>query len=225
MDKVRDLLFSRQDKEYGAFTRKLTPGLTEDNMIGVRFPDLKAIYKELDEAEKALFMRELPHKYFEENNLHAVIISHIKDETECIEAIEAFLPYIDNWATCDTMIPAVFKKRKGLISEKAKEWIKSDKVYTVRTGVGIFMRFFLDADFKPEYNELVAGIVSDEYYVNMMCAWYFATALAKQYEATIPYLETRALTPAVHKMTVKKAVESYRVTEERKKIIRATLQN
>jgi len=221
MDKVTKLLFSRQDKEYGAFTRKLTPGLTEDNMIGVRFPDLKAIYKELDEAEKAEFMLDLPHKYFEENNLHAVIISHIKDEAECIKAIEAFLPYIDNWATCDTMIPAVFKKRKELVLQRSKEWIKSDKVYTVRTGVGMFMRFFLDADFKPEYNGLIAGIVSDEYYINMMCAWYFATALAKQYEATVPYLESHALTPAVHKMTVRKACESYRVTEERKKYIKS----
>ena len=223
MDKVTKLLFSRQDKEYGAFTRKLTPGLTEDNMIGVRFPDLKAIYRELDEAEKAEFMLDLPHRYFEENNLHAVIISHIKDEAECIKAIETFLPYIDNWATCDTMIPAVFKKRKELVLQRSKEWIKSDKVYTVRTGVGMFMRFFLDADFKPEYNGLIAGIVSDEYYINMMCAWYFATALAKQYEATVPYLEKHALTPAVHKMTVRKACESYRVTEERKNHIKNTL--
>lgn len=223
MDKVRNLLFEYQDKEYGAFTRKLTPGLTEDNMIGVRFPDIKKVYKALDDTEKAEFLLELPHKYFEENNLHAVIISHIKDEAECVAKIEEFLPYIDNWATCDTLIPAVFKKRKELILKKAKEWIKSDKVYTVRAGVGVFMRFFLDANFKPEYNELVAGIVSDEYYINMMCAWYFATALAKQYDGTIPYLENHALTPEVHKMTVRKAVESYRVTEERKAHIKSTL--
>ena len=221
MDKITKLLFERQDKEYGAFTRKLTPGLDEDNMIGVRFPDLKAIYKTLDETEKAEFMKKLPHKYFEENNLHSIIISHIKDEAECIAAIEAFLPYIDNWSTCDTIIPAVFKKKKALILQKSKEWIKSDKVYTVRVGVSMLMRYFLDDDFKPEYNSLVAGIVSDEYYVNMMCAWYFATALAKQYDATIPYLENRALTPAVQKMTVRKAVESYRVSEERKKYIKS----
>ena len=221
MDKITKLLFERQDKEYGAFTRKLTPGLDEDNMIGVRFPDLKAIYKTLDETEKAEFMRKLPHTYFEENNLHSIIISHIKDEAECIAAIEAFLPYIDNWSTCDTIIPAVFKKKKALILQKSKEWIKSDKVYTVRVGVSMLMRYFLDDDFKPEYNSLVAGIVSDEYYVNMMCAWYFATALAKQYDATIPYLENRALTPAVHKMTVRKATESYRASEERKKYIKS----
>ena len=195
MVKVRDLLFSYQDKEYGAFTRKLTPGLTEDNMIGVRFPDIRKVYKALDEEEKAEFLKELPHKYFEENNLHAVIISHIKDEAECVAKIEACLPYIDNWATCDTLIPAVFKKRKELILKKAKEWIKSDKVYTVRAGVGVFMRFFLDDDFKPEYNGLIAGIVSDEYYINMMCAWYFATALAKQYDTTIPYLKITPLPP------------------------------
>ena len=221
MDKITKLLFSHQDKEYGAFTRKLTPGLTEDNMIGVRFPDLKAIYKELDETEKAEFMKKLPHKYFEENNLHSIIISHIKDEAECIAAIEAFLPYIDNWSTCDTIIPAVFKKKKALILQKSKEWIKSDKVYTIRVGVSMLMRYFLDGDFKPEYNALVAGIVSDEYYVNMMCAWYFATALAKQYESTIPYLENHSLSPAVRKMTVRKACESFRITEEKKKYIKS----
>ena len=221
MDKITKLLFSHQDKEYSAFTRKLTPGLTEDNMIGVRFPDLKAIYKELDETEKAEFMKKLPHKYFEENNLHSIIISHIKDEAECIAAIEAFLPYIDNWSTCDTIIPAVFKKKKALILQKSKEWIKSDKVYTIRVGVSMLMRYFLDGDFKPEYNALVAGIVSDEYYVNMMCAWYFATALAKQYESTIPYLENHSLSPAVRKMTVRKACESFRITEEKKKYIKS----
>ena len=221
MDKITKLLFSHQDKEYGAFTRKLTPGLTEDNMIGVRFPDLKAIYKELDETEKAEFMKKLPHKYFEENNLHSIIISHIKDEAECIAAIEAFLPYIDNWSTCDTIIPAVFKKKKALILQKSKEWIKSDKVYTIRVGVSMLMRYFLDGDFKPEYNALVAGIVSDEYYVNMMCAWYFATALAKQYESTIPYLENHSLSPAVRKMTVRKACESFWITEEKKKYIKS----
>ena len=221
-DKVRGLLFEEADPEYKEFTYKLTPGLEKDKMIGVRFPALKKVYKQLTEDERREFIKALPHTYFEENNLHSVIISNIKNEDECIAAIEAFLPYIDNWSTCDTVSPAVFKKHKQKITAKIKEWVKSDHVYTVRMGVLLLMKFFLNDDFKPEYNELVAGIKSDEYYVNMMCAWYFATALAKQYEHTIAYLQNHLLTPEVHKMTVRKAVESYRVTDEHKQIIRNT---
>ena len=221
MDKVTRLLFERQDKEYAKFAMKLTPGLDEKNVIGVRFPDLKAVYKELDEKEKAEFMKETPHRYFEENNLHSVIISHIKDESECVKAMESFAPYIDNWSTCDTISPAVFKKHKDILTPKIREWIRSDRVYTVRLGVCMLMKYYLDEDFSPEYNDLAAGIISDEYYINMMCAWYFATALAKQYEYTVPYLEKRLLTPAVHKMTVRKALESYRVSDERKAYIKS----
>ena len=219
-DKVRGLLLEEADEEYKEFTYKLTPGLDKDKMIGVRFPALNKICKQLTEEEKRRFMTELPHMYFEENNLHSVIISHIKDEDECIAAIEAFLPYINNWSTCDTVSPAVFKKYKQKLIVKIKEWVKSDRVYTVRMGVLMLMKFFLNEDFRPEYNELVAGIKSDEYYVNMMCAWYFATALAKQYEHTVPYLQNHLLTPEVHKMTVRKAVESFRVTDEHKEEIR-----
>ena len=222
-DKVRGLLLEEADEEYKEFTYKLTPGLDKDKMIGVRFPALNKICKQLTEEEKRRFMTELPHMYFEENNLHSVIISHIKDEDECIAAIEAFLPYINNWSTCDTVSPAVFKKHKQKLIVKIKKWVKSDRVYTVRMGVLMLMKFFLDEDFRPEYNELVAGIKSNEYYVNMMCAWYFATALAKQYEHTVPYLQNHLLTPEVHKMTVRKAVESYRVTDEHKEEIRKTV--
>ena len=221
-DKVRGLLFEEADPDYKEFTYKLTPGLEKDKMIGVRFPALKKICKQLTEDERRQYLTQLPHTYFEENNLHSVIISHIKDEDECIEAIEAFLPYINNWSTCDTVSPAVFKKHKQKLIVKVREWVKSDKTYTVRMGVLMLMKFFLNEDFKPEYNDIVAGIKSDEYYVNMMCAWYFATALAKQYEHTIAYLKNHRLTPEVHKMTVRKAVESYRVTDEHKKIIRNT---
>lgn len=221
-EKVQSLLFDVADAEYKEFTYKLTPGLDKDKMIGVRFPALKKVCKQLTEDERRQYMKELPHIYFEENNLHSVIISGIKDEDECIAAIEAFLPYINNWSTCDTVSPAVFKKRKQKLILKIKEWVKSDHVYTVRMGVLQLMKFFLNEDFKTEYNDLVAGIKSDEYYVNMMCAWYFATALAKQYEHTIPYLKNRLLTPDVHKMTVRKAVESCRVTEEHKAEIKNT---
>ena len=224
-DKVRGLLQKEADPEYKEFTHKLTPGLDKEKMIGVRFPALNKICKQLSEEERRQYMTELPHIYFEENNLHSVIISHIKDEDECIAAIEAFMPYIDNWSTSDTISPSVFKKHKQKLIVKIKEWVKSDKVYTVRVGVLMLMKFFWNDDFKPEYNELVAGIRSEEYYVNMMCAWYFATALAKQYDDTIPYLKNHKLTPEVHKMTVRKAVESFRVTEEHKDEIRKTGQN
>ena len=221
-DKVRGLLFEEADPEYKEFTYKLTPGLDKDKMIGVRFPALNKICKQLSEDERRQYMTKLPHIYFEENNLHSVIISHIKDEDECIAAIEAFLPYINNWSTCDTISPAVFKKHKQKLIVKIKEWVKSDRVYTVRVGVLMLMKFFLNEDFKPEYNDLVAGIRSDEYYVNMMCAWYFATALAKQYERTIPYLTNHLLQPEVHKMTVRKASESCRVSDTHKAEIRKT---
>ncbi len=224
-DKVRGLLQKEADPEYKEFTYKLTPGLDKDKMIGVRFPALNKICKQLSEEERRQYMTELPHIYFEENNLHSVIISHIKDEDECIAAIEAFMPYIDNWSTSDTISPSVFKKHKQKLIVKIKEWVKSDRVYTVRIGVLMLMKFFLNDDFKPGYNDLVADIRSEEYYVNMMCAWYFATALAKQYEHTIPYLKNHKLTPEVHKMTVRKAVESFRVTEEHKDEIRKTGQN
>lgn len=219
-EKVRGLLFDEADAEYKEFTYKLTPGLDKDKMIGVRFPALKKVCRQLTEEERRQYITELPHTYFEENNLHSVIISNIKDEDECIAAIEAFLPYINNWSTCDTVSPAVFKKHKKKLIQKIKEWVKSDHVYTVRMGVLMLMKFFLDGDFKPEYNELVAGIVSEEYYVNMMCAWYFATALAKQYGDTVPYIENRLLTPTVRKMTVRKAVESFRIPDDRKEHLR-----
>lgn len=219
-EKVRRALLSCADPGYAAFTLKLTPGLDPARVIGVRSPDLRRIYKELSSGERKEYLKLLPHAYHDENNLHSVVISGIKDEEECIEAIAAFLPFIDNWATCDTVSPAVFKKHKTKLLPQALEWTRSDKVYTVRTGVGMLMKYFLDGDFDPLYNRAVAEIVSDEYYINMMCAWYFATALAKQYEATVPYLEKRLLTPAVHKMTLRKAVESFRITDERKEYLK-----
>ena len=220
-EKIRTALVNKADAENRLFVLKLTPGLNGDEVLGVRTPDIRRICREMSGEEKRQFIADLPHKYHEENNLHAYIISGMKDEDECLSAIEAFLPYITNWATCDSLSPAVFKKHKEKLICKICAWIRSDKVYTVRTGVGMLMKFFLDEAFLPEYNGLVAGIKSDEYYVNMMCAWYFATALAKQYESTVPYIRDRLLTPEVHKMTVRKACESFRVTDERKKYLRS----
>ncbi len=216
-DKIRKRLFDCADPGYAEFILRLTPGLDRETVIGVRSPELRRICRSLDGAEAAEFMKELPHKYLEENNLHSMLISRIKDEDACIEALEAFLPYIDNWATCDTVSPAVFKKKREKLLARIRVWISTDRVYTVRAGVGMLMKYFLDDAFSPEYNDLVAGIVSDEYYVNMMCAWYFATALAKQYGATEPYLRDRRLTEQVRKMTLKKANESFRIPDERKK--------
>ena len=213
---ITNVLFSKQDILYRDFTSKLIPTVPYEKIIGVRAPDIKAICKEMSEEDKESFIAELPHTYLEENILHGCILSKIKDADKCLLEVERFLPYIDNWAVNDTVSPKALTKKKELFIEKIKKWTASCKTYTVRFGVSMLMKYFLDADFKPEYNGIVADVVSDEYYVNMMCGWYFATALAKQYEATVPYLENRRLTPAVHKMTVRKAVESFRIDDCKK---------
>ena len=216
-EKVRRALIACADPGYSAFTLKLTPGLDPARVLGVRSPDLRRICKELSFDERKEYLKLLPHEYHDENNLHSIVISGIKDEQECIEAISGFLPYIDNWATCDTVSPAVFKKHKTRLLPQALGWLESGETYTVRMGVGMLMKYFLDGDFDPAYNRAVAGIISDEYYINMMCAWYFATALAKRYDDTAPYLSEGRLSPAVHRMTVKKALESFRITDDQKK--------
>lgn len=220
MTNIQKILLSYADCEYKEFVLKLTPGLDKDSVIGVRAPYLRQLAKSLDKKAADGFLDSLPHKYYEENNLHSILLSRIKDEKECIDRLSSFLPYINNWATCDIISPAVFKKHKDALLVKTKEWIKSDEVYTVRFGVGMLMKYFLDADFKPEYNVLVSEIKSDEYYINMMCAWYFATALAKQYDDTLPYFVQRKMTVPVHKAAVKKACESYRITDAQKEYLR-----
>lgn len=209
-------LFEMQDQGYRDFTSKLMPTVPYEKYIGVRLPELKAICKKMTEDEKAEFLSNLPHTYHDENILHAFIISGIKDPDKCLYEVERFLPYIDNWSVNDTMMPKALLKKEDVFVRKIKTWVSSDQTYTVRFGVLMLMKFFLDERFAPEYNDLVANVVSDEYYVNMMCAWYFATALAKQYGQTVPYLENRCLTPTVQKMTIRKAVESYRVDDEKK---------
>ncbi|MBR2247829.1 MAG: DNA alkylation repair protein [Clostridia bacterium] len=219
---IRDELFKMQDKEYRDFQAKLIPGKTVDVMIGVRTPDLRKYAKELvKKKEYESFLKNLPHDYFDEDQLHAFIISELKDYDECIEYVKAFLPYVDNWATCDQMSPKVFKKNKEKLLEEIKVWIKSDKTYTIRFGIGMLMQYFLDEDFKKEYLKWVSEIKSEEYYVNMMIAWYFATALAKQYESTISYIEKQKLDKWTHNKTIQKSVESYRITDDQKKYLRS----
>ena len=166
-------------------------------------------------------MEELPHEYFEENQLRAFIICGMKDFNECMEELEKFLPYVDNWATCDQMSPKIFKKHRKELLVHIKDWIASDAAYTVRFGVGMLMQHFLDDDFDPEYPEMVAGLRSEEYYVNMMIAWYFATALAKQYESILPFIEQKKLDDWTHNKAIQKSIESYRITDEQKSYLRS----
>ncbi len=222
MKNIKDELFKLQDKTYRDFQVKLIPGSSIDFMIGVRTPDLRKFAKELvKEKSYRSFLKELPHKYFDENQLHAFILSEIKDYEECIAYVKEFLPYVDNWATCDQMSPKVFKKNKDKLLVEIKNWLKSKETYTIRFGIGMLMQYFLEEEFKSEYLELVSKIRSKEYYVNMMIAWYFATALAKQYDKTIPYLENHKLEPWTHNKTIQKSIESYRITPEQKDYLRS----
>ena len=225
-------LFKNQDLGYKDFSAKLIPTINKDIVIGVRTPVIRKIAKENSKdyisgkdtqvsADVKQFLESLPHKYLEENNLHAFIIEQIKDYDRCVEELEKFLPYIDNWATCDSMSPKVFKKNKNKLLEKIHVWIKSDKTYTVRFAIGMLMSYFLDEDFDEKYLQMVADVKSDEFYINMMQAWYFATALAKQYDKTVVYIEEHRLDDFTHKKTIQKSVESFRVSEEHKAYLKS----
>ena len=221
MSSIQIDLFKLQDIEYRDFQVKLIPGYSTDCMIGVRTPELRKYSKKMIKENNYIsFLDELPHKYFDENQLHGFIISEIKDYDTCINYLNKFLPYIDNWATCDQTSPKVFKKHHKELLNHIKIWIKSKKTYTIRFGIGMLMQHFLDEDFKEEYLELVSSIRSNEYYVNMMIAWYFATALAKQYEKTISYIENKKLDVWTHNKAIQKAIESYRITQEQKDYLR-----
>ena len=216
-DEIRKELFNMQDEKYRDFQAKLIPTVEQETVIGVRTPQLRKYAGRLLKRDDIReFLDDLPHKYFDENQLHAFIISGIKDYDRCAEEVERFLPYVDNWATCDQMSPKVFKKHKPELLMKIKEWIVSGKTYTVRFGVGMLMEHYLDDDYDPKYLKMVAGIRSEEYYVNMMTAWYFATALAKQYDSVLPFIEDKKLDAWTHNKAIQKAVESYRITEEQK---------
>lgn len=214
---IQDLLFSLQDIKYRDFHSKLMPTIDPDKIIGIRTPVLRKQVKELAKRpDISEFMETLPHTYYEENNLHAFLIEQIKDYEECVKKLERFLPYVDNWATCDSMTPKVLKKHKAELLDRITVWLASNHVYTIRFGIEMLMKFYLDEDFEEKYLDWVAAIRSDEYYVNMMIAWYFATALAKQYEATLPYIEENRLADWTHNKAIQKAVESYRITPEQK---------
>ena len=219
---IRKKLFELQDTKYRDFQVKLMPTVDPKTAIGVRTPELRKFAKELvKEGDVTAFLNELPHQYFDENQLHAFILSELKEYDYCIAEVCRFLPYVDNWATCDQMSPKIFRKHKKELLERIKEWIASDKTYTVRFAIGMLMEHFLDEDYKPAYPKMVAKVRSEEYYVNMMIAWYFATALAKQYEAVLPYLEKKKLDVWTHNKTIQKAVESYRINPEQKDYLKS----
>lgn len=218
---IRDRLYSLQDPKYRELQVRILPNLEPESIIGVRTPELRQMAKELAVSEETdAFLIDLPHRYFDENQLHAFILSGMKDYAACLEALERFLPYVDNWATCDQMSPKVFRKHRTELLGSIRKWIASDQAYTIRFGIGMLMEHYLDGDFDPAYPEMAAGVRSGEYYVNMMTAWYFATALAKQYDAVIPYIENRRLDPWTHNKAIQKAIESYRITPEQKGYLR-----
>ena len=218
---ITEALFSLQDLKYKAFHSKLMPTVDPDTIIGVRIPELRKLAKKLKNTQEAeRFLKELPHKYYEENNLHAFLIEQIDDYAGCITALERFLPYVDNWATCDSMNPKVLKKNRDKLMTAINRWLDSDKTYTVRFGIKCLMCYYLDYYFDASYLQKTADAASEEYYINMMIAWYFATALAKQWNSAIPFLEQKRLPPWIHNKTIQKAVESYRITPDRKAFLK-----
>ena len=218
---IKEELFGMQDLEYKDFNSKLIPNINPDTVIGVRTPELRAYAKRVknDDGINA-FLNTLPHEYYEENNLHSFLIAQIPDFDRCVLKLNEFLPYVDNWATCDGIKPKSFKKNTDKLLPQIHKWLNSGHTYTVRFAIGMLMTYYLDDEFNTEYLHTVSGVQSEEYYINMMIAWYFATALAKQYDATIPYIEKKILPAWVHNKTIQKAIESYRITDEQKSYLR-----
>ncbi|UWG99248.1 DNA alkylation repair protein [Dehalobacter sp. DCM] len=218
---IQRRLFALQDLKYKEFSSKLMPTVNPDTVIGVRTPELRKLARELSNTpEASAFLKTLPHTYYEENNLHGFLIETIRNYDAAIAAIDVFLPYIDNWATCDLISPKIFKKHLSELYEKINEWLTSERTYSVRFGIGMLMRFYLDDEFQQSMLELVAAIRSDEYYINMMIAWYFATALAKQYEAALPYIQEQRLAKWTHNKAIQKTIESYRISIDAKGYLR-----
>lgn len=219
---ITEQLFKLQDVSYGDFQFKLTPTLKREAFIGVRVPILRKFSKELiKNKDTDVFLQTLPHKYFDENMLHAILLSQIKDLDICLKEIDLFLPYIDNWAVCDILSPKIFVKNKDIILNKITEWISSKHAYTCRFGTEILMTHYLDDDFKPEYLKLPASVHSEEYYVNMMIAWFYATALAKQWNDTISYIEEKRLDTWTHNKTIQKSIESFRISDINKEYLKS----
>ena len=219
---IQKELFEMQDEAYREFHSRLIPDIAPERIIGVRTPQLRSYAKQFAKREEAAdFLQQLPHTYYEENNLHAFLIEQIKDYDTCVAEWNRFLPYVDNWATCDMPMPKVFKKHLPELLLQIRQWMDSGETYTVRFGIGMLMRLYLEPEtFSPEYPGWVAQVHSDEYYINMMVAWYFATALAKQWKTVISYIEERRLSQWCHNKSIQKAVESNRITPEQKDYLR-----
>ena len=218
---IQKELLALKDISYADFQAKLVPNIPRELFIGVRVPEGRKLAKRLaKEPEASEFLKDLPHKYYDENILHALLISEMRDYDACIVAIDEFLPYIDNWAVCDILSPKIFKEHKTSLLEKIKEWSASDETYTCRFGLEMLMSYFLDNDFKPDYLEIPTSVHSDEYYVRMMIAWFFATALAKQWDATIKYIEDNHLDTWTHNKAIQKARESRRIAQKQKEYLK-----
>lgn len=221
MTQLQEQLFTLRDQKYARFQAKLVPGVPEESIIGIRVPILRRFAKEYGkDPDRDEFLQQLPHRYYEENLLHMLLLAQFKDFQACLAQTERFLPYIDNWAVCDCAPPKVFSRHRQELIKQVEKWVQSDACYTCRYGVGMLMRLYLDEDFREEYLRMVAAVRSEEYYVKMGVAWYFATALAKQWNSCIPYLEHHQLDLWTHNKTIQKAVESYRITEEQKDYLR-----
>jgi len=218
---IRQRLTELGDDKNAAFQFKLTPGIERQAFLGVRMPDIRRLAKDIaHEGGAEEFLSALPHEFYDEYALHAVLLCGVRDYAAALEAVTEFLPYIDNWAVCDTLKPAAFSRHKPELLNEIRNWCESGEAYTVRFGIEMLMTHFLDADFKAEYLEIPAAVQSSEYYVNMMTAWFFATALAKQWDEAVKYIENRRLSPWTHSKAIQKALESFRVTDEHKKYLR-----
>ncbi|MBS4913385.1 MAG: DNA alkylation repair protein [Veillonella sp.] len=221
---VRDWLFENRDPAYIEYQSKVTPNVNKETFIGVRTPVLRRLAKQLIKKEPqvmAQFLKDLPHTYFEENQLHAVLLSDMKDFEAVVAEVNRFLPYVDNWGTCDTLVPKIFNDHLAELEPLAYAWIQSDQPYTIRFGISMFMSFFLGPTFKVDQAEAIAALRSDEYYVNMMIAWYFATALAFNYEDVVPFLTEKKLDVWTHNKSIQKGVESRRLTDEQKVFLKS----
>ena len=215
-------LIEVKDDAYREFQAKLVPNIPQEMILGVRTPEMRRIARMVFESpDREAFLNDLPHRYYEENLIHFFVIAMIRDFDECIRRVEEFLPYVDCWPVSDQATPKSFKKNHQKLLPYIRKWIASEHVYTARFGMRMLMNEYLGEDFREEYLQLVAGKKSDEYYLKMMAAWYFATALAKRYEETVPYFEERRLDEWVHKKAIQKAVESYRVTDEHKEYLKS----
>lgn len=218
---VRNRLFEYSEKDFGDFFAALVPNIPRESVIGVRTPNLRLLAKEFaKEPGIEEFLNTLPHEYYEENCIHAFILEGMKDEDKLLSELDRFLPFVDNWSTCDLLSPTVFKKHKEKLLLKIREWLESSYPYEVRFAIKMLMAHFLGENFKPEYAELVASVQSDKYYINMMRAWYFATALAKQYKAILPIIEAKTLDTFTHNKAIQKAIESRRISAEQKTYLR-----